>query len=164
MATGTGNLPNQGMSFSPFAILTAEEMNNIVENIESVASGSGIGDGAVTAAKIETQQAWQTVAYAAGWGDYDAGTEWYGGRYMKDSVGIVHLAGLIKNTSGSTKNGGQLFTLPVGYRPLFKMRFTSSFSGSGGAIDVQPNGIVTTTASIANGDWISLSNISFKAG
>lgn len=52
MATGTGNLPNQGMSFSPFAILTAEEQNNLVENIESLATGSGIGDGAIATAKI----------------------------------------------------------------------------------------------------------------
>lgn len=47
MATGTGNLPNPGMSFSPFAILTAEEQNNLVENIESLATGTGIGDGAI---------------------------------------------------------------------------------------------------------------------
>lgn len=52
MATGTGNLPNQDMSFSPFAILTAEEMNDLVENIESLADGSGVGDGAVTAEKL----------------------------------------------------------------------------------------------------------------
>lgn len=52
MASGTGNLPNQGMSFSPFAILTAEEQNNLVENIESLATGSGIGDSAITTAKI----------------------------------------------------------------------------------------------------------------
>jgi hypothetical protein len=47
VATGTGNLPNDGMSFSPFAILTAEEMNDLVENIESLADGTGIGDGSV---------------------------------------------------------------------------------------------------------------------
>lgn len=41
-------LPNPSMSFSPFAILTAEEMNNLVENIESLASGSGIGNGAIS--------------------------------------------------------------------------------------------------------------------
>lgn len=47
MATGTGNLPNPGMVFSPFDILTAEEMNDLVANIESLATGSGIGDGAL---------------------------------------------------------------------------------------------------------------------
>lgn len=52
MATGTGNLPNPGMSFSPFAILTAEEMNDIVANIESLATGAGIGDGAIATADI----------------------------------------------------------------------------------------------------------------
>lgn len=55
MATGTGNLPNPGMSFSPFAILTAEEQNQLVANIESLATGSGIGDGAVTANKLNLQ-------------------------------------------------------------------------------------------------------------
>lgn len=54
MATGTGNLPNPGMSFSPFAILTAEEMNDLVENIESLATGSGIGDGAVGNSQLDT--------------------------------------------------------------------------------------------------------------
>lgn len=51
MASGTGNLPHPALSFSPFAILTAEEMNDLVENIESLADGSGIGDGAVTPEK-----------------------------------------------------------------------------------------------------------------
>lgn len=50
MATGAGNLPNPSMSFSPFAILTAEEQNQIVANIESLASGTGFGDGALLSA------------------------------------------------------------------------------------------------------------------
>lgn len=53
MASGTGNLPNPGMDFTPFDILTAEEMDDLVENIESLADGSGIGDGAVTSDKID---------------------------------------------------------------------------------------------------------------
>lgn len=52
MATGTGNLPNPGMSFTPFDILTAAEMNDLVENIEALATGSGIGDGAIGASDI----------------------------------------------------------------------------------------------------------------
>jgi hypothetical protein len=52
MATGTGNLPNPSMSFSPFAILTAQELNDLVENIESTATGVGIGDGAITSVKL----------------------------------------------------------------------------------------------------------------
>lgn len=52
MATGTGNLPNPGMAFTPFDILTAAELNDISENVDALATGSGIGDGAITPTKI----------------------------------------------------------------------------------------------------------------
>lgn len=52
MAIGTGNLPNQNMVFTPFDILTAEEQNKLVENIEALADGTGLGDGSVTADKL----------------------------------------------------------------------------------------------------------------
>ena len=51
MAIGTGNLPYPGKVYNPFDILTAEEMNEDVANIESLATGAGLGDGAVTAIK-----------------------------------------------------------------------------------------------------------------
>lgn len=50
------------MSFSPFAILTAEEMNDIVENIEALSDGSGLEDGAVAAAKLATGVPVQVVS------------------------------------------------------------------------------------------------------
>lgn len=53
MAIGTGNLPYPWKSYTPFDILTAEELNEDVANIESLATGTGIGDGAVTADKID---------------------------------------------------------------------------------------------------------------
>lgn len=40
------------MSFTPFDILTAEEMNNLVENIEALAAGTGLNDSVITSAKI----------------------------------------------------------------------------------------------------------------
>lgn len=46
------SLPNPAMSFSPFAILTSEEMNQIVENIEALSDGSGLADGSITNAKL----------------------------------------------------------------------------------------------------------------
>jgi len=47
-------LPNPGMSFSPFAILTAAELNDLVENIESLADGSGFDVGAIDTEDIAT--------------------------------------------------------------------------------------------------------------
>lgn len=52
MATGINNLPNPGMSFTPFDILTAAELNQMVANIEALATGAGIGDGAIPAIKL----------------------------------------------------------------------------------------------------------------
>lgn len=72
MATGTGNLPYPGKVYVPFDILTAQELNEDVANIESLATGTGIGDGAigtaaianngVTAAKLATNAI--TLGYA----------------------------------------------------------------------------------------------------
>lgn len=45
-------LPNPGMNFTPGTILPASDMNDIVENIESLADGSGIDNGAITGSKI----------------------------------------------------------------------------------------------------------------
>jgi hypothetical protein len=41
------SLPNPSMSFTPFDILTAEELNDLVENIEALSDGTGFEPGAV---------------------------------------------------------------------------------------------------------------------
>lgn len=46
------SLPNPGMSFTPFDPLTAAEQNDLVENIEALADGSGLDDSAIATAKI----------------------------------------------------------------------------------------------------------------
>lgn len=45
-------LPNPGMDFTALDPLTAAEMDDIVENIEALADGSGLDDGAVTNPKL----------------------------------------------------------------------------------------------------------------
>src|SRR5215217_7026259 len=55
-------LPNLSMSFSPFAILTAAEMNDLVENIEALAGGTGLNDNSITASKLATNAI--TLGYA----------------------------------------------------------------------------------------------------
>lgn len=55
MATGIGNLPYVMPPVSPFDTITSQETNERIANIEAVADGTGIGDGAI-----------DTVALAAG--------------------------------------------------------------------------------------------------
>lgn len=45
------SLPNPGMDFTAYQTLTATEMDNLVENIEALADGSGLDNSAVTPAK-----------------------------------------------------------------------------------------------------------------
>lgn len=45
-------LPNTGMSFTPFDPLTAAELNDLVENIEALAAGTGLNDAVITASKL----------------------------------------------------------------------------------------------------------------
>lgn len=45
-------LPNLGMVFTPFDPLPASDLNDIVENVEALAAGTGLNDAAVTPDKI----------------------------------------------------------------------------------------------------------------
>lgn len=46
------SLPNPGMSFTPFDPLPASDLNDLVENIEALAAGTGLNDLAVITAKL----------------------------------------------------------------------------------------------------------------
>lgn len=120
MATGTGNLPNPGMSFTPFDILTAAEMNDLVENIESLADGTGIGDGsvdtaaiadeAVTADKIDwTTLGWQT--WTPSWTNLTVGSGTLSASYFKIGK-IVFYQLSFTYGSGSSVGSNPTFTLP----------------------------------------------------
>lgn len=53
MATGTGNLPYPMSPVSPFDVITSQAENEKIANIESLADGTGIGDKAITASKLD---------------------------------------------------------------------------------------------------------------
>lgn len=46
------SLPNPSMNFTPFDPLPASDLNDLVENIEALADGTGLNDDAVTAPKL----------------------------------------------------------------------------------------------------------------
>lgn len=55
------SLPNPGMSFTPFDILPASDLNDIVENIEALALGTGLNDGVITTSKLSSGSNFQPV-------------------------------------------------------------------------------------------------------
>lgn len=97
-------LPNPGMSFSPFAILTAEEMNDLVENIESLADGTGfdagaigtedVDDGAITPIKTSFTE-YSTTEYETG--------KWIDGKTVYKKV--INVGALANNGTTTTAHG-----------------------------------------------------------
>lgn len=98
MSTGTGNLPYPGKSYSPFDILTAEELNEDVANIESLADGSGVGDAAITASKIDFTTFAVANGYTYGW----------------KSTNMLANQGSIGTTATVLTGSSQSITVPAG--------------------------------------------------
>lgn len=166
MATGTGNLPNQSMSFSPFAILTAEEMNDIVENIESLADGSGIGDGAVTADKIDptTQDTDPNGAYYdTGWVNLTLKSGWtvqQGNTPALRRIGnVVYAKGTVSRASGT--GNIELADIPAGFEPFHStFYFPSTISSSTNTNGLVANGVININYSSASSAFVSLHGLS----
>lgn len=110
------------MSFSPFAILTAEEMNNILENINSLADGSGFDTGAIGTEDIAN------LAVTNGKIDFSgfsgSTTQWRSWiPTLTNFTGTVNVARYtliggfcffyLKVTQGGSVTGNHVFSLPV---------------------------------------------------
>lgn len=90
------------------------------------------------------------------WVNYGAG--YSTAKYWKDTMGIVHCAGLIR--SGTLAQPA--FVLPVGYRPLLGAGFATQANDAFSYIRVGSNGdVVVQVGNTAN---VSLDAISFRAG
>lgn len=58
-------LPNTGMNFTPFDTLPAASLDDLVENIEALAAGTGLNAGVVNYAALATGVELQTVSSSA---------------------------------------------------------------------------------------------------
>lgn len=104
---------------------------------------------------VFTQPSWIAPTLTTGWANYGGG--WQSAGYMKDSMGFVHLRGLVVRSSGSATT---IFTLPSGYRPSAGIMFPANLSNVFGRVDIASTGIV----SFSLGDpvsFLSLDGITF---
>lgn len=139
-------LPNLAMTFSPFAILTAEEMNDLVENIEALADGSGLANGAVAPAKWANPYAFHAYRNAA-WSQTGAS-----GKVSLDAVVFD-----LNSNFDSTTN--YRYDVPVsGYYQLNFGVASHQVSGNGYGSYLRKNG--TTTVSVGS-QTISAQTTSF---
>lgn len=123
--------------------------------IGTTSPGAGLE---VAGTSVLAQQAWQTVSFQNGWTNY--GGSYNEGGYFKDSMGIVHLRGLVR--TGSVGNAYTIFTLPDGYRPARReLLCAGTYPEAHGRVDVETNGRVIPYS--VNNGWVSLDGLTFRA-
>jgi hypothetical protein len=106
--------------------------------------------------------AWLTGGKANNWTLVQAGYNDWGYRMYPD--GTVGIRGFLQRTTASAASNATIATLPSGYRPSNRMVFTVySNVGTTNSIrmDVLTTGVVSTTSSVAVGEWFSLDGIRF---
>lgn len=99
---------------------------------------------------------WSAPTLLNSWANY--GGAFHNAGYFKDSLGFVHLRGLVK--SGTT--GYPIFTLPAGYRPTAAHMFSVHAGGAEARVEAVVDGNVYVAAySGGNNNYVSLDGITF---
>jgi hypothetical protein len=96
--------------------------------------------------------AWKTATLASGWSDSLSSPNPVAS-FMIDSTGRVHLRGTV---TGGT---GTIFTLPVGYRPVYTWRLPTTSNGAVALVTVDSSGAVALATGSATA--VELGNLSF---
>ena len=98
--------------------------------------------------------AWQTPTLLNGWVNY--GSVYGPARYYRDSIGIVHLNGLVKDGTADT-----IFILPAGYRPEYEELQVTIANNVIARCSISTAGAVGRT--LGSNLWFSLNGITFRA-
>lgn len=137
------------------------EVEAIIQLYQVINSGQ-LDSSNVDLSSVASQEKWREVgatgqvAFQNSWVNFDSGATSTAG-YMKDSLGFVHLKGLVK--SGTI--GQIIFILPTGYRPAGNTNYSVSSNSAFGSVSITSSGNVT--ADVGNNAWVSLNGITFKA-
>lgn len=109
----------------------------------------------ITTATI-AQPGWIAPTLLNSWENY--GGEFSGAGYFKDSLGIVHLRGLVK--SGIVSSNTPIFTLPANYLPAYTYLYAVESNQTHGRVAVHSNGDVI--CDFGSNNWVSLDGITFS--
>lgn len=161
-AVSSGDSPGRTYLNSPvdirFRINNADRM--ILANDGNVGIGTTnpseklVVSGGLT---VLQQEGWQNVSFQNGWQNYGGTFNTAG--YFKDSQGVVHLKGLVRNGAIGTT----IFTLPTGYRPAGReLQVVATNPNTAGRVDILSDGNVQAVA--GNSGWLSLDGITFRVG
>lgn len=150
-------LPNPGMTFTPFDPLPASELNDIVENIEALADGSGLNTGALSANPLATD------ADATGLGLYEIARNTLGSAGDVISLGSLPAKKYLQvravlNPTGGAINALLTFNSDTGNN--YATKVSTDFNTGGDAVSQANIGIVATSANTSKFIVLDIHNIS----
>lgn len=163
--------PNPGLSFGgrngPSRLFIERSTGNVgVGTVKPEArlhvANDAIIDGNLQVRGAIAVEAWRTLPLEPKF------TAYLGGfappSYCKDSMGFVHLRGLLKFVgSEASATHTLLSTLDAGYRPELQYVFPMVMNSTVGRIDVAVGGQIYIYSAFAAGGFLSLDGITFKA-
>ena len=167
-SNGSTFRPGQGVLIISPAISPDAEISMVTGNVTGLQGDTGVqgpkgdtgiqgdsglpGGGGSSTSGGDT--AWTSLSLINGWTNYSGAPNGLPG-YYKDSLGIVHLRGLL---NGGTW-GDAVAILPVGYRPLNQISIATLSNSGTSEIDVETNGTIMT---YSGSGWFCLDGYSFQ--
>jgi hypothetical protein len=97
------------------------------------------------------------------WSSYLGGAPQYPPvAFRKNPLGVVQLRGVLLAGTAQTANAGTTaFTLPVGYRPVYRMLFDTTETVGQKSLVISPDGTVTSGIALGAGNGLLLDGLSF---
>jgi hypothetical protein len=166
--TGAGALVVENKNAAGFTHFDYPDGKNYIRGTTILADdGTRVGIGTsspvatlhVIGTSILGQEDWRTPGFQNNWKNYGSGYNPAG--FMIDSMGFVHLRGLVKD--GAIGDGIPIFTLPAGYTPPFRqLHVVQTNQANAGRVDILADGRICVI--VGNASWLSLDGITFRAG
>jgi hypothetical protein len=134
------SLPNPGMNFTPFDTLPAASLDDLVENIEALAAGSGLNTSAITPEKIlsGTGTTWPWTLYTPSWTNLNVGNGTVTAKYKQIGKTVNFSVYLVFGTTTSV-TGDVRVSLPVA--PLASY-YSGNYQSLGPAVIVDEGTVV----------------------
>lgn len=151
-------LPNPGMDAVPFTPLTAEFLDDMIENIESLSDGTGFQNGAITTNTLAESAV--TFSKTSGIWCEELGRTKLNAPNSTISVASLPARRYLRILTTGSANGG---TLQIGVRfnndssTIYNFGYLTG-TGSSGAIGTQSS-LAVTAVIIASGTWNVVADI-----